>query len=126
MGKLSERLSDLARCGVYRVESAEAVEEAAALNRYPLRRLAVNAGIAAPIEAATGEGNGVLLLTGFEALFRDRPWEGEALITGLETAVRLRQSAGARYFVVFLDPRGAAPGLPPLYKWNKNAIPATL
>lgn len=124
MGKLSERLSDPARCGVYRIESPEALEEAAALLRYPVRRLSVN-GVAAPIEAATGEGGGVLLLSGFEPLFRARPWEGEALIAGLEAATRLRQGAHACYFVVFLDPDGAAPALPPLYNWKKNAIPAT-
>ena len=123
MGKLAERLSDPARCGVYRVESHEALEEAAALNRYPVRRMALNGGIAAPIEAATGHGSGVLILTGFELVFRERPWEGHALVVGLEAAVQLRRSAGARYFVVFFDPAGAAP-LPPLYNWNKNKIPA--
>lgn len=124
MGKLAERLSDPARCGVYRVESHGPLEEAAALNRYPLRRLSVSAGIAAPIVAATGEDSGVLLLAGFEAIFRERPWEGKALIAGLETAVRLRLSAGARYFVVFFDPAEAVPDLPPLYNWKKNKIPA--
>ncbi len=122
MGKLAERLSDPERCGVYRVETAAALEEAAALNRYPLRRMALNGGIAAPIEAATGEGSGVLLLSGFERLFRERPWEGEALLVGLNAAVQLRRQAGARYFVAFLDPDGAAPALPPLYNWAK--VPA--
>ena len=120
LGKLSERLADPARSGVYRVESREALEEAAALNRHPLQRIAVSGGIAAPIEAATGEGCGVLVLSAFETLFRERPWEGQALVAGLETAVRLRQRAGSSYFVVFLDPAGAVPHLPPLYKWSKN------
>jgi len=36
MGKLAERLSDCARSGVYRIETREALEEAAALNSYPV------------------------------------------------------------------------------------------
>jgi hypothetical protein len=48
MGKLAERLADPARAGVYRVETTEALEEAAALNRYRLERIALD-GAAQPL-----------------------------------------------------------------------------
>ncbi len=112
--RLAERLCDPHCCGVYRAERAEAIEEAAALNRYPVERLVVNGGIAAAIEAATGEASGVLLLSGFERLFQERPWEGEALLVGLDAAVHGRRRAGARYFVALIDPEGKARSLNPL------------
>ncbi len=112
--RLAERLCDPHCCGVYRVDRAEALEDAAAINHYPIERLVVNGGIAAAIEAATGEASGVLLLSGFERLFQERPWEGEALLVGLDAAVHARRRAGARYFVALVDPEGKAGSLTPL------------
>jgi hypothetical protein len=119
MGKLAERLADPTRSGVYRVETTEALEEAVALNAMELVRLAH------PL--ATGQGwerirvrhsrDAVVLLTGFAALAGSEPSRWRALLDGLNALAAERRSAGARFFVVFLDAEAALP-LTPLYHWQ--------
>ena len=152
MGKLAERLSDFARGGVYRIESAEALEEAAALNAYPLLRLALDeAATQADLPGAVARsaalpdrfGSGwdglarglvdfswapapgyVLLVSGFEGLQRAVPGNFARLLESLQEAAARWRERGRPFFVAFLDPGGAAP-LAPLYDWNKRRGAAT-
>jgi hypothetical protein len=123
VGKLAERLSDPARAGVYRIETAEAVEEAAALNRYPLLRVSINGSTAPALAAAAADDDRVVLLTGFETLARERPEEIEALLARLRSATEAGRAREARIFIAFLDPSHALPQLPPLYNWRRHAGP---
>lgn len=122
MGKLAERLGDPARAGVYRVETTEAVEEAAALNRYGLERVALNGAVQPLLErlARTGRGGRVLLVSGFESLFRERPEEGERLLAELRGRAPGWRERGERVFVAFVDPRRALESLAPLYNWERK------
>jgi hypothetical protein len=103
MGKLAERLADAKRSGIYRVETTEALEEAAALNGFALERGAP------PIRAGDGR---VLVFSSAEA--------GAALIADLEARAEACRNAGERFFAVFLDPGGALRSLPPLYNWQRT------
>jgi hypothetical protein len=120
VGKLAERLSDPARSGVYRVETSEAVEEAAGLNGYPLVRVALDGSVAGALQAAGGAGDRVVLVTGFERFFEERPDEGREFLSRLGAAAQARRGAGERFFVAFLDPRCVLPALAPLYNWAKK------
>jgi len=117
MGKLAERLSDARRSGVYRVETTEALEEAAALNGFALERFALEdlSGISVPV--ASRRDGCVLLFTGFEPLAHNgalKPMVGE-----LEARAQGCREEGARYFAVFLDPSGVL-SLLPLYNWKRR------
>ena len=120
MGKLAERLSDPARSGVYRIETTEAVEEAAALNRHPLVRIALNGSAAAALEAAAAAGSRVIVVSGFEQFFREHPVQAQALVTALAAAAQARRTAGGCFFAAFLDPAATLPALAPLYNWSKK------
>lgn len=120
MGKLAERLSDPARSGVYRIETTEAVEEAAASNRYPLLRIALNGSAVLALDAAVGAESRVVVVSGFERLARERPEAIESLLVRLGLAARAWRDSGARVFVTFLDPQRVLASLPPLYNWNKK------
>lgn len=123
MGKLAERMGDPARAGIYRVESTEAVEEAAALNGYALQRFRLDAEsglralerLAAP-DAPEGR---VIVVSGFEQLFASDPIRREALLAAFGAAAAAWRARGARVFVAFLDPRRALPSVAPLYNWHK-------
>jgi len=147
VGKLAERLSDPARSGVYRIETVEALEEAAALNSYPLVRVelghvtsksglldAVARSAALPDSFApnwivlresltdlswTPASGFVLLLSGFEAAQRDVPEDFTQLLEVLIEAAADWRGRGKPFFVAFLDPGGAAP-VAPLYKWHRQ------
>jgi len=119
VGKLAERLSDPVRSGVYRIETTEAVEEAAALNGYPLLRVALNGSEAGALDAAAVGGSRVIVVSGFESFFREQPREAQALVSALGAATRAARERGTRFFVAFLDPEGALGSLPPLYNWRK-------
>lgn len=108
MGKLAERLADPGRSGVYRVESTEALEEAAALNGFALQRLEVSS----ILKTFAPEDGRVLLFTGADGL----PHE---LLDRLEAAAAEGRERRLRYFAVFLDPRSLLP-LPPLYNWHRR------
>jgi hypothetical protein len=117
MGKLAERLSDARRSGVYRVETTEALEEAAGLNGFALERCALAEPAAIPAPAGSCRDGCVLLITGFEPLAHNgalKPLLGE-----LEARAKGSREAGARYFAVFLDP-SAVLSLPPLYNWQRQ------
>ena len=102
MGKLAQRLSDPMRSGVYRVETTEAVEEAAALNGY--RMLSLTDG-ALPETLPQ-----VVLLRG-------RP--GVGVLAKLEARAKLARERGECFFAVCVDPENAAPSLAPLYRWKR-------
>lgn len=60
----------------------------------------------------------MLLVSGFELLVRAAPEEFEQFLRALTAAAADWRNRGKRFFVAFLDPRGAAP-LAPLYNWHK-------
>lgn len=105
MGKLAERLADPQRSGIYRVETTEALEEAAALNGFRLERCD-------GVPAALGAQDGRVLLFPAAVLT-------EALQGALELAAARSRERGLCYFAVFLDP-GARLSLPPLYNWQRR------
>lgn len=147
MGKLAKRLSDSARSGVYRIETVEALEEAAALNSYPFVRVALEhvttkTGLldAVARSAAFPDWFGrnwdalpdfltdlswtpargyVLLVSGFEVLQRAAPEDFAGFLEVLTAAAADWRGRGTPFFVAFLDPGGAAP-LAPLYNWHKR------
>ncbi len=123
MGKLAERMGDPARAGVYRVESTEAVEEAAALNGYALQRFRLDSesGLRTleRLAAEDAPGGRVMLVSGFEQLFASEPFRRAALLAALGAAAAAWRARGARIFVAFLDPMRALPDLAPLYNWHK-------
>lgn len=116
MGKLAERLSDARRSGVYRVETTEAVEEAAALNGFALERFALDGGLPEIPESRNGR---VLLFSGFEDLLRRAPEGLDPLLRDLDAAADRRRQAGQRFFAAFLDPQRTL-CLPPLYNWDRS------
>lgn len=120
MGKLAERLSDPARAGVYRIETTEALEEAAALNGYRLLRIALEGGASGVLDAAGSGAQRVIVVSGFEPFLRERPAEVASLLARLGAAAAAWRETGARIFVAFLDPAGALPALAPLYNWTKQ------
>jgi hypothetical protein len=123
VGKLAERLGDPARAGVYRVETTEALKEAAALNGYALLRFRLDAegGMQALERFAAEDAPGrVALVSGFEQGFPAEPARRDALLAALGAAAVAWRARGARVFVAFLDPGRALPALAPLYNWSKS------
>ena len=112
MGKLAERLADASRSGVYRVESADALEEAAAQNGFKVTRLPLSEGV--PRDFPAGDGH-VLLFSGLEKT----PGALDALRPELEATAARRRARGERFFAVFLDPGSLLP-LAPLYNWRRR------
>lgn len=147
MGKLAERLSDCTRSGVYRIETVEALEEAAALNSYRLVRVVLEhvttkaALLDAVADSAafpdrfgrnwnalpdcltdlswTPARGYVLLVSGFKLLQRAAPEDFAGFLEVLTAAAADWRGRGRPFFVAFLDPGGAAP-LAPLYNWHKR------
>lgn len=147
MGKLAERLADAQRSGVYRVETTDALEEAAMLNGFPLVRVALDAattddlcalcarvltpgldgswrGLASALadsgwKPAPGH---VLLFSGFEVLRRAAPHALEPLLEALRAAAAGRGARGQPFFATFLD-RAATLPLGPLYNWHRQLSP---
>ncbi|MBE0625559.1 MAG: hypothetical protein IH606_12175 [Burkholderiales bacterium] len=126
MGKLAERLADAQRSGVYRLESTQALEEAAALNGFALARIALEGmprsalcGIAADVLSRRSDGQ-VLLFSGGEALSRAAPDALDRLIAQIHAAATAHREVGLRFFAAFLDP-AAALSLAPLYHWQRSA-----
>lgn len=107
MGKLAERLADYRRSGVYRIESTEAIEEAAALNGFVLERVSADAGSVA-LEPADGR---VLVLQARRGL--------DDVLARLEAAGERARARRLRFFAVFVDPAGLLP-LAPLYNWTRR------
>lgn len=130
MGKLAQRLADPLRSGVYRIVATQALEEAAALNRFSLLTIALDGGsgdtpascgalASALADASRSPAPGhVFVLRGFEALSRAAPGALESLLEALEDAARARRAAGKPFFAAFLDPSCALPSLAPLYNWH--------
>ena len=117
MGKLAARLSDAQRSGVYRVETAQALEEAAGLNGFALERFALKDLSAISAPTGSRRDGCVLLFTGFEPLAHNGALKG--VLGELEARAKGCREEGARYFAVFLDPSGVLP-LPPLYNWKRR------
>ena len=115
MGKLAERLADAQRSGVYRVESTEALEEAAALNGFALERR-VPSGDRGKVSPRDGS---VLLFSGFEERLRAAPGALAPLLGELEAAASACRQRGERFFAAVLDPAGLL-SLPPLYNWKRR------
>lgn len=148
MGKLTERLADSARSGVYRIETVDALEEAAALNSYPLVNVALEhvttkAGLLDAIArsarfpdrfdrnwAALGDrlddlswapARGyVLLMSGFEGLRHAAPEDFADFLEVLKQAAAKWRERRTAFFVAFVDLGNVAP-LAPLYNWHKQS-----
>lgn len=145
MGKLAERLADAQRSGVYRVETTDAIEEAAVLNGYALTRIALDGvpedavcsactralalrvngswdGLARSLaDPGWSSGSGhVLLFTGFEGLIRSSPGALHPLLSALNTAAGSRRADSRRFFAAFLDPARLL-SLAPLYNWHRRS-----
>jgi hypothetical protein len=146
MGKLAERLADAQRSGVYRVEAVDVLEEAAALNGFPVARVALEGashgtlcavcaralapgvdgswrGLASALadpgwSPAPGH---VLLFSGFEPLLDAAPGALNPLVGALDAAAAERRAGGLRFFAAFLDPARRLP-LAPLY--NRRGSPS--
>ena len=113
MGRLAERLADLKRSGVYRVETAEALEEAVAIDGFALVR--VSGPQTGPDWQAclTPRDDGrVLLIGGCAALPRRDAGLWDLLMGMLTAAAVEHRAAGLRFFAVFVDPEGALPLAP--------------
>lgn len=144
MGKLAERLADERRSGVYRVETIDVLEEAAAIDRYPIARVRLGDADRANLQrlcvealalSATPGWHGfataladpawspapghVLLFDGFESLGHAEPEALVPLLDALRTAAARRRGRGMRFFAVFLDPARLL-ALDPLYNWLRN------
>ncbi|MBE0613393.1 MAG: hypothetical protein IH604_06990 [Burkholderiales bacterium] len=125
MGKLAERLIDAQRSGVYRVESTVALEEAVALNRFSLSRIALQGIPGSALnniatEAAHAGADGlVLLFSGFDAHMRSVPDAVDQLIVRLQALATRHRETGEHFFAVFLDPKATLP-LPQLYNWHRS------
>lgn len=116
MGKLAERLADPARSGVYRIETCEALEEAAALNGFRLRKISFGAGAPA-LPALDAQ---VVVVSGFERLACQRPTEMESLLARLRAAAESERARNRCFFAAFLDPQALVTALQPLYRWRKS------
>lgn len=120
MGKLAERLADPKRTGVYRVETTEALEEAARLNAFALARISGRPRGSQWEAWLTPRDDGrVLLFRDCAALPRLDPQAWAALLGMLTAAAVEHRAAGLRFFAVFLDPEAALP-LAPLYNWQRK------
>jgi len=124
VGKLAERLGDPARSGVYRVETIDALEEAAALNGYTLRHFQLDAEDAMrALERFAAEKEAerqVALVSNFERFLPGVPERRDALLAALAAAALAWRARGAFVFVAFLDPGRKLSVLAPLYNWNKR------
>jgi len=146
MGKLAERLADERRSGVYRVEVTDALEEAAAIDGFPITHVRLDGVASCELHAlcaralAPGiEGNWaalaaaladprwspapghVLLFSGFEALVRR---EGDALaplLAALQAAATQHRAQGLKFFATFLDPTRML-SLDPLYDRRRHSL----
>lgn len=148
MGKLAERLADDRRSGVYRVEVTDALEEAAAIDRYPITRVRlVDAGredlqrlcarALAPCARTGWSGladaladpgwspapGHVLLFDGFEAQLHVEPSALAPLLGALRAAATRRRERALKFFAVFLDPARML-ALDPLYDRRRNSAAA--
>lgn len=126
MGKLAERLADVQRSGVYRVETTVALEEAVALNRFSLSRIALEGipgsaldNIATDAVSASADGQ-VLLFSGFDAQMRSVPDAVNQLIARLQALATRHRGNGEHFFAVFLDPMAILP-LAKLYNWHRSS-----
>jgi hypothetical protein len=127
MGKLAERLADARRSGVYRVESTDALEEAAAHNGFLLTHVLLEnvsgsalCGTAMRALPARVDGH-VLLLSGFEALVANAPGALDSLVLELEAAATRCREGERRFFAAFLDPSALLP-LAPLYNRRRSSL----
>ena len=146
MGKLAERLSDHTRSGVYRIETCEAIEEAAALNSFSLVRVTLDrvatetalvdiVARSAAFPARFGRDREafasglmdlswtpapghVFLVSGFRGLQRAAPEYFAGFIEVLKDAAANWRGRGKSFFVAFVDPGGHT-SLAPLYHWRK-------
>lgn len=148
MGKLAERLADERRSGVYRVEVTDALEEAAAIDGFPIQHVRLDGvGIAGLREACAralatrDDGNWatfaaaladpawspapghVLLFSGFEALVRREPDALAPLMAALQAAAARRRLQGLKFFAAFLDPTRTL-SLDPLYDRRRHSSTA--
>jgi hypothetical protein len=147
VGKLAERLSDSTRNGVYRIETCEAVEEAAALNSFALVRVTLDrvatetALVETVMRAAAFPGRFgkdgetfagglidlswtpapgyVFLVSGFRELQGAAPESFSRLLEVLGAAAADWRERGRSFFVAFVDPGSNTP-LAPLYNWRKR------
>jgi hypothetical protein len=126
MGKLAERLADARRSGVYRVETTDALEEAAALNGFMLTHVVLenvcgSALSRTAMRALPAQVDGhVLLLSGFEALVADAPGAFDSLVLELDAAAARCREGERRFFAAFVDPSALLP-LAPLYNRRRSA-----
>jgi len=148
MGKLAERLSDPTRSGVYRIETCEAIEEAAALNSFALVRVTLDrvatetALVDAVVRAAafprrfgkdresfasglidlswTPAPGYVFLISGFRELQGAALESFSGFLEVLDAAAANWRERGRSFFAAFVDPGSHTP-LAPLYNWRKRA-----
>lgn len=145
MGKLAERLGDFRRSGVSRVESTDALEEAAELCGYALSRIDLGQpdagslfarcrdalhpgqvadwpalGAALTAAARSPASPSVLLFSGFEAALGESADALDPLLAVLEDVARAEREREANFFAVFFDPEQKL-SLAPLYHWHREA-----
>lgn len=148
MGKLAERLADERRSGVYRVEVTDALEEAAAIDGFPIVHVRLDGVGGAGLQDACARtlirrtgGNWatlaetladpqwspaqghVLLVSGFEALVRREPDALAPLLAALSAVAARRRAKGLRFFAAFLDPTRTL-SLDPLYDRRRHSLTA--
>lgn len=148
MGKLAERLADERRSGVYRLEVTDALEEAAAIDGFPIMRVALDDVVSdqlfarcvgalalrvegdwADLAAALADpkwspaAGHVLLFSGFEALVHRDPDALAHLLATLRAVAARRRMQGLRFFAAFLDPTRAL-SLDPLYDRRRHSLTA--
>ncbi|HLS57588.1 MAG TPA: hypothetical protein VK052_16065 [Zeimonas sp.] len=148
MGKLAERLADERRSGVYRVEVTDALEEAAAIDGFPIARMRLDDVGNTPLleacvrtltpgvddswarfaetlaDAAWSPAPGhVLLFSGFEGLVRHEPDALDPLLAALQAAAARRRLNRSRFFAAFLDPTRTL-SLDPLYDRRRHSLTA--
>ena len=144
MGKLAERLADERRSGVYRLEATDALEEAAAINGFPIAHVRLDdvrsdplreacAGVLSPRTSASWPSfaaaladpawspapGHVLLFSGFEGLVRREPDALDPLLAALQAAATRRRLNGSKFFAAFLDPTRTL-SLDPLYDRRRH------
>lgn len=148
MGKLAERLADERRSGVYRIEVTDALEEAAAIDGFPIIRVELERVDSARLHAACARAldartdghwadlaarladpawspasGHVVLFSGFEAMVRRDPDVLAPLFAALQAAAARRRMQGLRFFVAFLDPTRML-ALDPLYDRRRHSSTA--
>jgi len=148
MGKLAERLADERRSGVYRIEATDALEEAAAIDGFPIAHVRLDdVGNARLFEACAraltpGVDDGwgrfaatladpawssapgqVLLFSGFEGLVRHDAGALDPLLAALQAAAARRRLNRSHFFATFLDPTRTL-SLDPLYDRRRHSLTA--